>query len=244
MVAAVSPHLCLAEYQRLGGEAWLLPYDGQALLIRKAPDQKVQVGLKALKPAVGVRRLLLLGFKVEDADLQAIASWHWLEQVEVIDGKQITDKGVKALIALPNLQELVLADTAVTANGVSAFSGHKKLTLLTITNTVVDNCVKSLDLKELPNLRGVILVCEGLTTVRLTKLPKLEWIGNFPTELEQAELSDLPSLTTLDFSGTRLKKLSLTGVGKLDSLDLRKTRLDVKIIVEIKKSFPGVKIQK
>lgn len=151
---------------------------------------------------------------------------------------------LRALAALPGLRELVLADTAVTATGVNALSGHKALARLTVSNTVAENQVTSLDLKEMPQLEGLVLVCQGLTTVRLTKLPRLVRVFDFPLELERAEVSELGSLTELDFRGTRLKKLALSGLPKLRSLDLRETPLGADVVARIQMTFPGVRVRK
>jgi hypothetical protein len=234
----------VAQYVKLGGKAFLWPSDRSTIGIQKREGQQPFVGLKGLKPAAGIRRVVLQGFEAGDDDLEALVAWTELEQIDVIDGKRVTDKGVKALAAMPKLWELVLADTAVTSSGVGTFSGHKELARLTVSNTIVKNRVTSLDLKNLPKLKGLVLVCEGMTTVRLTMLPKLEWVADFSAELEEAELSELGSLTELDFRGTRLKKLTLSGLPNLESLDLRKTRLDADAVAKIQKLFPGAKVRR
>jgi hypothetical protein len=244
MLVAAAPQAWVAEYRRGGGEAGVRPDDHRAVWVRRGQDEKVPARLTAVPATVGGRRVLLYGFRVEDADLRAVASWPGLEQVDVIDGKGVTDKGVMALAALPGLREVVLADTAVTAAGVNAFSGHKELANLTVSNTIVENRVRSIDLKGMPKLQGLVLVCEGMTAARLTNLPKLEWVTDFPAELEEAEVSDAGRLTELEFRGTRLKKLSLSGLPKLESLDLRRTPLGGDDVASIQKSFPGVKVRR
>jgi hypothetical protein len=230
-------------YGKLGGVAVLTP-DELSISIRKREGQKPLVGLNALQPPAGVRCVSLQGFEVADGDLEALAGWKALEEIDVIDGKMVTDKGVKALAALPKLRELVLADTAVTGVGLNAFSGHKELVSLTVSNTIVENKVASLDLKEMPKLKGLVLVCPGMTAVRLTKLPKLEWVTDFPLELEQAEVSELGMLTELDFRRTRLKKLAMSDLPKLEALDLRRTPLDADTVAGIQRSFPSVKVRR
>lgn len=234
----------VTKYGKLGGKAFLWSPDEATIGIQKREGQKPLVGLKGLKPAAGIRRVVIQGFEVADDDLEALAAWKELEQIDVIDGKKVTDKGVKALATLPRLRELVLADTAATAAGANAFSGHKELTRLTMSNTIVENKVTSLDLKEIPKLQGLTLVCQGMTTVRLTNLPKLEWVGDFPQELEEAELSELRSLTELVFRGARLKKLTVSGLPNLESLDLRSTPLDGDTVAIIQKAFPAAKVRR
>jgi hypothetical protein len=235
----------IEQYGKLGGEALLWPPpDETTISITKREGQKPLVGLKGLKPAAGIRRMVLQGFEVDDDDVAALAKWNELEEIGLIDCKKVTDKGVKELAALTKLRILELADTSVTAAGVNAFSGHKELAHLTVSNTIVDCRVTALDLKEMPKLEGLILVCAGMTTVRLTKMPKLVWVGDFPLELEQAEMTELGSLTELDFRSTRLKKLVLSGIPKLESLDLRRTQLDADALAGVRKAFPGVKVQR
>lgn len=233
----------VSQYNKLGGKASLRDTDEAAIEVQKREGQKPLVSFKGLKPATGIRRVVIQGFEVADDDLEALAGWKDLEQIDVIDGKKVTDKGVKALATLPKLRELVLAGTAVTAAGVNAFSGHTELTHFTVSNTIVENQVKSLDLKEMPKLRSLCLVCKGMTTVRLTKLPKLEWVTDFPLELEHAEVSGAGSLTELEFRDTRLKKLVLSELPKLESLNLRKTQLDAAAVARIQKDFPEVGVR-
>jgi hypothetical protein len=235
------------QYEKLGGKVYLWPpeEDEGTIGIWKREGQKPLVGLKGLKPAAGIRRVALQGFELTDDDVAALAGWKELDRVDVIDAPKVTDKGVKALAALPKLRVLVLADTAVTSDGVNAFSGHKGLTHLTVSNTVVKNRVTALDLKDLPELKGLVLVGEGMTKLRLTKLPKLEWeCVVFPGDLEEAEFSELGSMTQLNFRNTRLKKLALSGLPKLESLDLRKTQLDADAVAAVRKAFSGVKVQR
>lgn len=232
------------QYGKLGGKASLSPSDEPAIGIQKREGQKPLVSLRGLKPASGIRHVGLQGFEVADEDLEALAGWKELEQIDVVDGKKVTDKGVKTLAALPKLRELVLADTAVTAAGVNAFSGHKELARLTVSNTIVENRVKSLDLREMPKLKGLTLVCQGMTAVRLTKLPKLEWVADFPPELEQAEVSGAGALTELEFRDTKLRKLTLSDLPKLESLDLRRTPLGADDVAGIQRALPGVKVRR
>jgi hypothetical protein len=234
----------VGQYVKLGGKAFLCPPDEGTIGIQKQEGQKPIVGLKGLKPPTGIRRVVLQGFEIADDDLVALAAWKDLEGVEVIDGKKVTDKGVAALTALPNLRELMLADTAVTAAGVNAFSGRKELRQLTVSNTIVANKVAGIDLKDMPKLQRLTLVCPGMTAVRLTELPLLESVNDLPAELERAEVSKAGALKELDFRGTKLKMLSLTGVPKLELLDLRKTFLDADAVAGIQQRLPGVKVRR
>lgn len=231
----------IEQYGKLGGKAFLST-DKLTLCIQKREGQKPLVSLKGLKPAV-IGEVYLQGYQVADEDLEALAGWTKLEQVAVEDGEKITDMGIKSLTALPKLRRLVLSNTAVTGAGLTAFSGHKELVRLDVSNSIGGNKVKNLELKEMPELQSVILTGKGVTLVRLTKMPKLEFV-EFPMELEEADISEAGALTELDFRGTHLKKLTMLGLPKLESLDLKKTQIDADAVAVIQKAFPGVKVKK
>jgi hypothetical protein len=236
----------VAAYQKLGGKAGLTTATGEepSLWVEKRLGQAPLIGLDRLKPESTIRTIGLQGYEVDDADLEALGAWKQLTRIEVIDGKKVTGKGVKAIARLPKLREVVLADSAVTTDGVTAFSGHPGLTHLTLSNTVLESRLRKLDLENLPRLATVTLAGEGMTAVRIANMPRLRLIGDFPTTLETADFSDLGALTALDFRGTKLKKLSLSGTPKLESVDLRETQLDEKAVADLRRAFPGVSIQR
>lgn len=230
----------IKQYEKLGGITFLNP-DKDCLGIQKREGQKPLISLKGSKPAA-IREVFLQGYEIADEDLEALAGWAGLEQITVVDGKKITDKGAKAVAALPNLRRIVLDDTAVTEAGLNAFSGHKKLIHLDVSNAS-GNKVQNLDLKEMPELQSVVLSFKGMASIRLAKLPKLELV-EFPLELEQAEISEAGALAELDFRGTKLKKLVLWGLPKLESLNLGKTPLSAADVAAVQRSVPGAKVKR
>jgi hypothetical protein len=240
----LAPREWADRYAKSGGKASLGKADEPDLQIQKRAGQLPLIGLKRVPPAAGVRWVCLQGFEVADDDLAALAEWPDLERVAVIDGKKVTDRGVKALAARPGLRKLVLADTAVTGAGLAALSGHRSLVHLTVTNANLPNRVAELDLRDLPRLETLSLVCEGMEEIRLRGLTSLRWVGDFPRSLERAELSSLPALTDLDFRGTRLRSLAVSGVPKLEGLDLRDTLLGPGTASVIEKQLPGVAVRK
>ncbi len=236
----------VAGYQKLGGKAGLSAsaHDEPTLSIEKRMGQKPLVSLKGLKPATGIRAIALQGYEVDDEDLEALAGWKELEVIQVVDGKRVTDTGVRAIARLPRLRRVDLVDTAVTGTGLSAFSGHPTLTNLTLSNTIVKTRVRSLELKDLPALATLTLSAEGITSIRLAKMPRLRELTDFPLAVERAELSDLGELTELDFHGSKLEKLSLSGMPKLESLDVRETQLKDSAVADLKRLYPSVTIRK
>lgn len=219
--------------------------DEPTLGIEKLMGQEPLVGLKNLKPASGILRVVLAGYEVDDSDLQALADWKGLEVIDVIDGKKVGDNGVKAIARLPKLREVVLADTAVSGIGVSALSSHVALTRLTLTNTVFPSQVKTLALKNLPKLEVLELACEGgISDVRLAAMPRLRELSAFPSDVKSAEISGLGAITELDFRGSKLEKLSISDMPSLESIDLRDTQVNDETVMELKKKFPKAEIRR
>ena len=239
------PESWVAAYLKLGGQAGLTasPRDEPTLWVQKRMGQKPLVGLKGL-PAPGVRIVGLQGYEVNDDDLEALADWKDLEELQIVDGKVIGDKGVKALARLPALRRLELIDTSVTGTGVAAFSGHATLTHLTLSNTTLATRVRTLELKDLPKLEQITLSAEGVTGVRLANLPRLRYVGDFPLDLKTADLSDLGDVTELVFRRSKLNKLSLSRLPKLDCLDVRDTELDDKAVADLKRANPKVNVRR
>lgn len=237
----------VTEYQKRGGKAGLSDSAGgePALWVEKRMGQTPLVSLKGLKPAAGIRVIGLQGYEVNDDDLSALGEWKELEEIQVVDGKAVTDTGAKAIARLPKLRRVELVDTLVTGVGVSAFSRNSTLVSLTLSNTVIKTRVRSLDLKDVPKLETLTLSAEGgITSVRLSKLPRLRELSDFPLDVESAELSGLDELSELDFRGSKLKKLSLSAMPKLKQLDVRDTQLDANTIFELKRQHPTLIIRR
>lgn len=237
----------LAEYKKLGGKAGVNTSTGPhpTLWVQKRFGQMPLVGLKGMKTPPGIRAVSLQGYEVEDDDLLGLATWPGLEEVSIIDGKKVGDKGVQAIAKLPKLHRLDLVDTVVSEVGLAQLSGHRALTQLDLSNTVVTTKVRALRLKDIPKLESLSLACEGgMTSVSLTALPQLKQLGDFPLDVETAEVSGLPKLTDLDFRGSKLRKLTIADMPGLESIDLRDTQVDDETVKELKKKFPKVEVRR
>jgi hypothetical protein len=231
-------------YNALGGVASISPKDPTRLGIDLRQLQKPLVGLERLKPPTGVREVFIQGFGITDDDVNTLARWKGLERIDLVDAIKVTDKGVKALASLPKLKNLTLTETEVTSEGVNAFSGHQELMDLSVINTFAKkNRVKNIDLERIPKLKVLTFVCEGLTTIKLSQMPKLNSITEYPLELETLEITEAKELTELELQGcSRLKKLTLTDLPKLTKLDLTETMIDSDSVQRFRKAFPNVSV--
>jgi hypothetical protein len=235
----------LAAYEKLGGKGTLTQSDkgGAILSIEKRKGQKPLVSLKGLKAAPGVRHVGLQGFEVDDDDLEALAAWNALERIEVVDGVKVADKGVKAISRLPNLRVVELADTAISDEGIAAFSKHKKLVHFLYSNANEAGRARVFELKDMPKLETITLCGEGIHTVALTRLPQLREVCDFPRSVEVANFDGLGRVRDLDFSNTRLRSLLISDVPLLQSVDVRQTQLAGAAIKVLKANFPEINVK-
>lgn len=233
------------QYEKLGGKASLVvsPQGLRTLVVEKRANQKPLVSLKGLGIAKGVQRVFLQGYEVVDADLQELSSWPDVIEIEVADGKKITDDGIKSLAKLTKLRELFLADTGIAEAGVNAFNGHMSLTHFTIINTNVPCKLRTLDLKEIPKLETLTLACTGIRTINLANLPSLRSLLDLPRELESASFDGLGQLCELDLHGTRVKKLAIGKMPKLETIDLRDSPIEETTLRTLKRDHPNVKVR-
>ena len=242
---AAPGHEWVVEYGNLGGDAYLWPPEHRTIGIAKLSGRKKSfVPLVGLKAPAGITSIILQGFEIGDADMIAIAQWKDIETLEIIDGKSVTDKGLKAISRMPVLKNLAMRDTAITGEGVTALSGSKSLVDLTISSTVIPCRIRRICFKELPSLERLTLNVEGVEAVELANLPKLKEIIVFPTTLTSATVRGLDSLTELDFQNSLLKKLTVGSTPKLQTLDVRNTRMEKMEIYQLQLARPSVTIRR
>ena len=238
------PSAWCADYRKRGGSADFQQDKRSTLLVTKQEHHPPVPTLIELRPPAGVRAVKLQGYGVEDDDLLALKTWKGLETVEVLDGKSVTDCGVRGLGDIRTLRTLVLMETAVTGDGLAALSGHPALARLEVGNTVIDGRVRELDLTDLPRLERLALNCGGLRRLTLARMPTLREVERLPASPVTAELARLGRLTELDFHASALAALSIKGCPALETLDARRTELSGLAVGKLRAALPGVRVRR
>jgi predicted Zn finger-like uncharacterized protein len=144
----------------------------------------------ASKPIIGVRFAVV---KLKDDDLVPLTRIATLKQIDLQYPETITDKGVKHLLRLPNLESLTIRKSLLTDE---ALADIKKLAKLTSLN-VGDNRITDKGLVHIKEMR---------------QLRVLELSGTEVTDAGLEHLKGLKHLVSLRLSGT---KVSDKGVAEL-----------------------------
>jgi hypothetical protein len=232
------------DYKNLGGIASYNSDDGGSIQIQKRSNNKPLISINAMRSQPIIRKLEVQGYEIDDDDIIAIAKWKKISIVYIIDGKKVTDKGVIAIASSPELTKITICGTSITDVGIGAFSGNKTLTYLNIESYAKDNKTINMALKEMPLLEKLFVGCNGLKSINLSKLPKLQSLENIPSTVTTIELNDLASVDELDFSGTQLDKLTLSALPKLAKLNVQRTKLSRESIKSIKDDYPNINIKR
>ena len=164
----------------------------------------------------------------------------------------MTDKGLKALAGLQQLQSLFLNDTDVTDAGLKELAGLTQLRFLDLGGTEVTGAgLKALaGLKE---LRILILIKAKVTEAGLKAmggLKTLQTLNLGGTEVMDAWLKGLvlhKELRTLDLTNTPITDAGLkelAGLKQLQSLSLEMTKVTDAGVRELQKALPSLKIQR
>ncbi|MEW4564306.1 hypothetical protein AB1K70_17340 [Bremerella sp. JC770] len=138
------------------------------------------------------------------AALRKTTSLKWL----ILDGSQITDKGMKHLAGLTNLQSLSVANTSITDEGLKSIGQLKSLESL--------------------NLAGTEISDQGLAHLSsLTELSSLDLSDTNISDQGLAHVRLLSQLNHLRLAGTKLRGEGLNDLRALDHLErLELDRID------------------
>jgi hypothetical protein len=172
-------------------------------------------------PAVPVS--FTMGANATDKDLAAVAGLKTIREVKLPAAvSQVTDKGVAALAALPDLETLHVDNTQLTDAGLAKLKGLKNLKKLTIANTkVTDKGLAAL--KDFPALEWVGVGKLNVTATGLTSLTACK-------EVRSLFVADQPALTD-----AVLEKVA--GMPKLERLEIaRAEKVTDKGLVALKKA--------
>jgi Leucine-rich repeat (LRR) protein len=109
-------------------------------------------GLKTVAGIAQMENIIVDGKGVTDVGIKALAASRSLDTVALTSVKQVTDAGIKELAALPKLQSLILMDCTLDGSAFEAFAGSKTLksVKLSLVEGFSDNGARHL--ANLPNL--------------------------------------------------------------------------------------------
>ena len=149
-------------------------------------------GLKALQRSKRLRKLNVAKTSVGAGLGEALAAWSELEAL-LAQGSQVDDDAVKSIPELPRLQNLSLADTAVTEGGLAGLV-ERCPNLREITSETASGSLPVSALKRLRFLRRASLGGDQLTdetVAMLVELPSLEHL-ELRSPVTDATLQRLP----------------------------------------------------
>jgi Leucine-rich repeat (LRR) protein len=171
-----------------------------------------------------------------------------LKRVDLF-GAPVTDKCLKDLAALTELEYLNLKDTKVGDATLTALKGLTKLRALKIGSGITDAGLANLkDFKQLQqlDLQGDRFTDAGLAHLKnLTELRRLELMGE---KFSDAGLAPLKELTHLEWLGISSLKISdksiphLRALKKLRILRLYLSSITPEGVAELQKALPQAKI--
>ena len=160
--------------------------------------------LEHLKNLRKLVRLDLWGTNINDGSLKSIAKCDGIEEL-ILDGTDITDRGISQLIALKKLRFLSCEITK-------------------LTNKSMDSIIQIKTLEEL-RLGGTRITNEGMRN--LDSLAKLRTLSMMLTKLNDQSMQHLKkihSLECLDLSGTDITDMSIPALLELEKLRLLNVR--------------------
>jgi Leucine-rich repeat (LRR) protein len=186
-------------------------------------------GVAKLRRLTGLEVLDLGGTRIGDAALGHIAGMTKLKRLD-LRRTQVTDAGLEHLGGLTNLNSLFLIGTPITDAGLTHLARLKGLESLQVSQTrITDAGLVDLKLKEWSRLQRLALHDTAVTDASLTLF------------------KDLRDLQTLDLRGTQITDAGLVhlrGLRNLTLLEVTRTRVTAAGIADLKRSLPGVTVQK
>jgi internalin A len=172
--------------------------------------------LVAIKPKTVWAINLMSAPKVTDAGLAALTDLPGLEILKL--PRAATDKALAGIpTRLPSLKTITAEYSAVTADGVGALAGAKKLTYLDLSGTPVkDDCWAQF--AKVPNLESLRLTDMKLTGTGIKALSALERIRDitfYQTPIGDPTLKELAEIRTLRRVQIQKAKITDRGVAPL-----------------------------
>jgi Leucine-rich repeat (LRR) protein len=177
---------------------------------------------------------LILWRDATDATLTDIETLKNLRQLHIPNGGTITDKGVKSIGKLTNLEELQLTDSEVTDGGMKDIASLPKLRWLDLSDDhITDASLKLLkgkqierlylggtrvtdrgidEIKDMKSLRYLDVMCTKVTNASLDKLkgiPGLEILGLPEEEIHEAP-DDPSAVAAIEAAGIDISKFNIT----------------------------------
>ncbi|MBA4190974.1 MAG: hypothetical protein C0467_23560 [Planctomycetaceae bacterium] len=161
--------------------------------------------------------------RISDNDLQHLAGCVGLRELYLKE-TAVTDRGLRAICALPEVWSLILDDTTVSDDGCVSLAEMPRLSLLSLNRTrVVGHGLASLRNNEHLNayLEGTPATDEGVTALvgRLSNLMRLSLNSTNVGDLAAQALSTLPKLSDVRLSHTKLTDAGLSAFAGHPSLE-------------------------
>jgi hypothetical protein len=186
-------------------------------------------GAANLQRLTGLEILDLGGTRIGDAALSHLAAMTKLKRLD-LRRTRVTDAGLEYLGGLTNLQGLFLIGTAITDAGLRHLAPLRALESLHLSQTrITDAGIAELELNRSVRLQRLALHDTGVTDASL------------------ALFADLAELQTLDLRGTQASDAGLVhlrGLKNLTLLDVARTQVTAAGAAALKRSLPGVSVQR
>lgn len=170
------------------------------------------------RPDKPITKIALAKLKLTDKQLEALAAFKGLEELDLGDNRQITDDGLVQLKDMDQLTKLRLANLSITGEGLVHISGLGQLEHinLALCNLLRDEGLSHLS--GLTNLKHLDLASTGVTddgVLSLKLLTQLEWLNLQNVPLTDTGLAALHGLTNLESLGLKGTEVTDVGVQKL-----------------------------
>lgn len=173
-----------------------------------------------------IQFLDLVFTQIRDSDLEHVGKLAALRRLDLGACVNVTDKGIKSLKKLSNLEMLWVWDTKLGDAGMGVLAYLTKLEELYISGTQIsDNGLYAI--RKLPMLRGIDIRATQITDLALKyikPLPRLEWLDLSDTQISSEAVQHIVKLKTLK------------------RLQIRHTHVTTRGAVQIKHKLPGCTI--
>ncbi|HQR06812.1 MAG TPA: hypothetical protein PLN21_08325 [Gemmatales bacterium] len=186
-------------------------------------------GLRQLAGSTTLKAVVMGNFSKDD-DLKQIAKIRSLRTLYLNRNKEMTDRGIRELAALKQLEWLDLSGTGVTDAGMKELAALKELSWINLSGTSVTD-VTAAQLRSLNKLSHVDLAYTGVSQDGLREVAKIK------------------GMKSLDMSGTEARGNKDLGTSKMRELRLNNTSMtdeDLKAIPNLKEikhlNLSGTKI--
>jgi eukaryotic-like serine/threonine-protein kinase len=135
-------------------------------------------GLVHLRKCAGLQEILGIGAPT-DSGMAVLAHFPGLKHVDLGNGLNVTDAGIKYLAGLPNLEKAIVHNSRLTDDGLRALTGLKQLRGIGADGTALTDA-GLIHLKAFPGLDAIGMGTPGVTDTglkALAELRTLKWLN-------------------------------------------------------------------